>query len=67
MPLTTTYQATFAEPGTEESIKLDRGWSGAWYVAELATRRESRIVSKAFKTEALAQKHAEIIRGSADL
>lgn len=65
--MTTTYQATFAEPGTEESIKLNQEWSGAWYVAKYATRREPMIVSKAFKTEDEAQKHAEVIRGSADL
>ena len=52
--MTITYRATFAEPGTEESRKMNLLWSGAWYVAKYITRRESTIAAGPFKTEALA-------------
>ena len=57
--MTPTYRATFALPGTEESIQLNHEWNGAWYVAEHVPHRKPAIVSKAFKTEAQALAVAE--------
>ncbi len=55
------YKAVFAEPGTDESRKLNREWTGAWYVAEYTPKRPSQIVSYAFNTEAMAKDRAEVM------
>lgn len=54
-----TYEATFAEAGTEASRLLNHEWSGAWYVAEIIRKQPPRIVSGSFKTEAEAITAAE--------